>query len=82
MIVATGGLLFVTESALNVWDRLAKGPAFLLYSYVAILLAIVITALVLIWRLVVRRRVDPLKRAQPPRLVARCLDHRAVGPGV
>ena len=36
-IVATGALLFVTESALNVWDRLADGPAFLLYAYVAII---------------------------------------------
>ena len=25
-IVATGALLFVTESALNVWDRLVQGP--------------------------------------------------------
>ena len=29
-IVATGALLFVTESALNVWDRLADGPAVLI----------------------------------------------------
>ena len=58
-IVATGALLFVTESALNVWDRLAKGPPLLLYLYVAVMLAIVVTALLLIWRLVIRRRIKP-----------------------
>ena len=49
-LVATGALLFVTESALNVWDRLAEGPPFLLYTYVGVMVAIVIAALVLIWR--------------------------------
>ena len=64
-IVATGALLFVTESALNIWDRLAKGPLLLLYLYVAVMLAIVVTAAVLIWRLVIRRRIKPPKAAAP-----------------
>jgi GTP-binding protein EngB required for normal cell division len=55
-IVAIAALLFVTESALNVWDRLLEGPRLLLYGYVAILAALVIAAAWLIVKLVVRRR--------------------------
>ncbi len=58
-LVATGALLFVTESALNIWDRLADGPPLLLYTYVGIMIAIVLAALVLIWRLVIRRKISP-----------------------
>lgn len=58
-VIATGALLFISESALNVWDRLRAGPPALLYAYVAIMLLLAVTALWLIWRLVVRR-----KRAQ------------------
>lgn len=47
-IVATGGLLFVTDSALRVWDRLAAGPAVFLYLYIAALAAIVLGAIYLI----------------------------------
>ena len=36
-IVATGALLFITESALNVWDRLRAGSPAILYGYVAIM---------------------------------------------
>ncbi len=66
-LVATGALLFVTESALNVWDRLADGPRVLLYGYLAALLAILVTALYLIWRLVIRRRIrtPATKKAAP-----------------
>ena len=31
-IVATGALLFISEAALNVWDRLKAGPPALLYA--------------------------------------------------
>ena len=34
-VVATGALLFITESALNVWDRLRAGPPVVLYTYIA-----------------------------------------------
>lgn len=54
-LVATGAVLFVTESALNVRDRLADGPRWLLYGYVALLAGVLLAAIVLIWRLVIRR---------------------------
>ncbi|RZV35294.1 MAG: GTP-binding protein [Chromatiales bacterium] len=61
-IVATGALLFISESALNVWDRLRAGPAFLLYTYVGIMMLLALTALWLIWRLVIRRKIAPEKK--------------------
>ena len=62
-IVATGALLFISESALNVWDRLKAGPPALMYAYVAVMLLLAVTALWLIWRLVVRRKIQPVKSA-------------------
>ena len=62
-IIATGALLFISESALNVWDRLKAGPPALMYAYVAVMLLLAVTALWLIWRLVVRRRIEPDKAA-------------------
>lgn len=59
LVVALGAILFLTESALNVWDRLAEGPAILLYGYVGALVFLVVVALWLIWRLVVRRDIVP-----------------------
>ena len=58
-IVATGALLFISEAALNVWDRLKAGPPALLYAYVSVMLLLAVTALWLIWRLVVRRSIAP-----------------------
>lgn len=69
-IIATGALLIVAESALNVWDRLAKGPAPLLYAYIAIMLAIFVGALALIWRLVIRRKFAA-KSFSPPKQLSR-----------
>jgi GTP-binding protein EngB required for normal cell division/uncharacterized protein (DUF697 family) len=60
-VIATAALLFVSESALNVWDRLKAGPPALLYAYVSFMLLLAATALWLIWRLVVRRRAKPRK---------------------
>jgi predicted GTPase len=60
-IVATGALLFISESALNVWDRLRAGPPVLLYAYVGIMSLLAITAIWLIWRLVIRRKIVPAK---------------------
>ncbi len=60
-IVATGALLFISESALNVWDRLKAGPPALLYVYVSIMLLLAVTALWLIWRLVIRRKISPAR---------------------
>ena len=61
-VIATGALLFISESALNVWDRLRAGPPALLYAYVGVMLLLGITALWLIWRLVVRRKIAPEKK--------------------
>ena len=61
LVVALGAVLFVTESLLNVWDRLVEGPSILLYGYVATLLLLVGAALWLIWRLVVRRDIRPAR---------------------
>jgi len=60
-VIATGALLFISESALNVWDRLKAGPPLLLYAYVGIMLLLAAAAVWLIWRLVVRRKIDPAK---------------------
>ncbi len=68
-IVAIGAMLFLTESALNVWDRLVEGPGAVLYGYVAVMVALVITAFWLVWRLVIRRKIRPEKqKAAPGRL--------------
>lgn len=63
-VIATGALLFISEAALNVWDRLRAGPPFLLYTYVAVMLLLAGTALWLIWRLVIRRKIEPEKKVQ------------------
>ncbi|MGB5164927.1 MAG: GTPase [Woeseiaceae bacterium] len=57
-IVAVGALLFVTESALNIWARLEEGPRILLYGYVAVMVGLALLAVWLIWKLVVRREVS------------------------
>ncbi|MDH3614503.1 MAG: 50S ribosome-binding GTPase [Gammaproteobacteria bacterium] len=67
-IVAIGAMLFLTESALNVWDRLVDGPKVLLYGYVAVMVALLVTAIELVWRLVVRRKIPAAKRAVPDKL--------------
>lgn len=55
-ILVVAALLFVTQSALDVWERLARGPAGVLYLWLAMLVALSLVAVWLIWRLVVRRR--------------------------
>jgi predicted GTPase len=62
-VVAIAAMLFLTESALNVWDRLVEGPKVLLYGYVSMMIGLVIVAVWLIWRLVVRRK--PAKAGRP-----------------
>lgn len=54
-LLATGAVLFVTESALNVRDRLLDGPRWLLWAYGGLLAAVLFAAIALVWRLVVRR---------------------------
>jgi len=58
-VVGVGAILFVADTALSVWDRLLEGPKFLLYGYVGAMVALAATAVWLIWRLVVRRKISP-----------------------
>ncbi len=60
-IIAVAAFLFVTQSALDVWERLSRGSSGLLYSWLAVLIGLSLAAVWLIWRLVIRRqpRRDP-----------------------
>lgn len=58
-VIAIAALLFVTESALNVWDRLIQGPRIILYGYITVMSALVVAAIWLIVRLVVKRKISP-----------------------
>ncbi len=60
-VVATGALLFITESALNVWDRLRAGPPAVLYTYIAVMVLLATGAVWLALRLVVKQKVAPTK---------------------
>jgi len=68
-IVAIGALLFVTESALNVWDRLREGPVVLLYAYIGGMLLLLVLAFWLVWRLLVKRSLP--SRAGPAKPLSR-----------
>jgi GTP-binding protein EngB required for normal cell division/uncharacterized protein (DUF697 family) len=61
--IAIGALLFFTQTALNVWDRLLEGPWILLWGYVGAMIALVVLAVWLIWRLVIRREVPAVAKA-------------------
>jgi len=65
-IIAIAALLFMTESALNVWDRLVQGPRLILYGYLAMMVALVVTAIWLVVRLVVRRKPVPTVKTKRP----------------
>jgi len=58
-VIAIAAMLFVTESALNVWDRLVQGPRILLYGYIAVMAVLVVAAFWLVMRLVIRRKIQP-----------------------
>jgi len=64
-VIATGAMLFITESALNVWDRLRAGPPAILYAYVAVMALLAIAAAWLAWRLVVKKTVAPTQSSKP-----------------
>jgi GTP-binding protein EngB required for normal cell division/uncharacterized protein (DUF697 family) len=82
-IIAIGALLFITESALNVWDRLIQGPRIILYGYIAAMSALVIAAIWLIARLVVKRKISPGNKAdeviRKPDIEARLRDAERSG---
>ncbi|MEM6639180.1 MAG: GTPase [Pseudomonadota bacterium] len=52
----SAGLLFVSESALNIWARLQTGPAALRYAFVGALVSVVVLCVFLVIRFVVPRR--------------------------
>ncbi|MDE0756044.1 MAG: hypothetical protein OSB26_15490, partial [Woeseiaceae bacterium] len=60
-VIAIAAMLFVTESFLNVWDRLIQGPKVILWGYIGVMSALVIAAIWLIARLVVKRNISPEK---------------------
>jgi GTP-binding protein EngB required for normal cell division/uncharacterized protein (DUF697 family) len=55
-IIAIAAMLFVTESALNVWDRLMQGPRFILYGYVAALVLLTAATAWLVIRILAGNR--------------------------
>jgi GTP-binding protein EngB required for normal cell division len=75
-VVAIAALVFVTESALNVWARLNEGPRVLLWGYVAVLFLLAVTALWLVIRLVVRRKPGARPVRQPPPLTREDIEQR------
>ena len=62
-LVAIGALLFFTEAALNVWDRLLEGPRLLRWGYVGAMMGLVALAVYLIWLLLIRRKPAVRKKA-------------------
>ncbi len=60
-LLALAALLFVTESALNVWERLQQGPAGFMFLWLSAVATLAFLTIWLIWRLAVRR-----KPARPP----------------
>jgi len=64
-VVTTGALLFITESALNVWDRLRAGPAVILYAYVGVMALLAVSAVWLVWRLIVKKKIQPTTGDKP-----------------
>ena len=75
-VIATGALLFVTESALNIWDRLKAGPAIVLYAYLGLMIAIIVTAIWLVWRLVIRRSPGKAAAKKPQALTREQIEAR------
>ena len=61
-IIGIAAIVFLTDSALNVVDRLLEGPRIFLYGYAALIAALLVAAFWLIWRLLVRRRARPAAR--------------------
>jgi predicted GTPase len=84
-VIAIAALLFLTESALNVWDRLVEGPRALLYGYVTVMIALLVAAIWLIWRLVIRRKIAPAKKAPTSQLTQHEIEgrlHEAAAAGI
>ena len=64
VIVALAAFVFITESALNVWDRLQEANSLVLFAYVAIVGVLFAVALWLILRVLIKRRPKAQKTAR------------------
>lgn len=67
-ISAIGAIVYLTDAALNVWDRLLQGPAAFRYGYLTMIAGVLFLALWLVWRLVVKRRIPPAPASRDTRL--------------
>jgi GTPase SAR1 family protein/uncharacterized protein (DUF697 family) len=65
-LIALAAIIFVTESALNIWDRLLEGPRAFLYAYVAAIALLVVAAAWLTVSLLVRRKPSHAPRRPEP----------------
>jgi GTP-binding protein EngB required for normal cell division/uncharacterized protein (DUF697 family) len=61
--IAIGALLFFTQTALTVWDRLLEGPWILRWGYVGAMIGLIILAVYLIWLLLIRRKAPAARAA-------------------
>ncbi len=61
--IAIGALLFFTQTALNVWDRLVEAPWILRWAYVGAMIGLVVLAVYLIWLLLIRRKAPLARKA-------------------
>ena len=83
--IAIGALLFFTQTALNVWDRLLEGPWILRWGYVGAMIGLVVLAIYLVWVLLIRRKTPAARKAaaRPPlsrdEIEARLRDAETVG---
>lgn len=73
LVVAFAAVVFITESALNVWDRLQEAPAYVSIAYIGTLALLLAAAIWLILRLLVRR---PPKTPRPEALDRRQIEER------
>ena len=64
--IAVAAMLFVTESALNVWDRLVQGPRLILYGYVAALALLTAAAVWLVVRIIAGNKRSAIAPAGRP----------------
>jgi len=65
-IIALAAIIFVTESALNVWQRLLEGPRIFMVGYLAAISILVIAAIWLMVHLLVRRKPGRQHRQAEP----------------
>ncbi|MEJ2601859.1 MAG: Era-like GTP-binding protein [Gammaproteobacteria bacterium] len=65
VVAVIAAMLFITESALNVWDRLREAPLWLVIGYTTLLVAIAAGAVWIVWRFLLPRRSGEGERERP-----------------